>query len=29
MVDSEDMDPKEEFHDRRVSPIEELEQIQF
>ncbi|PNX84239.1 reticuline oxidase-like protein [Trifolium pratense] len=29
MVDSEDMDPREEFQDRRVSPIEELEQIQI
>ncbi|PNX84468.1 gag-pol polyprotein [Trifolium pratense] len=29
MVDSADMDPREEFQDRRVSPIEELEQIQI
>ncbi|XP_045809878.1 uncharacterized protein LOC123904235 [Trifolium pratense] len=29
LVDSEDMDPREEFQDRRVSPIEELEQIQI
>ncbi|PNX78768.1 gag-pol polyprotein, partial [Trifolium pratense] len=29
MVDSEDMDPREEFQDRRFNPIEELEQIQI
>ncbi|PNX91900.1 gag-pol polyprotein [Trifolium pratense] len=29
MVESAEMDPREELHNRRVSPIEELEQIQI
>ncbi|MCI38911.1 hypothetical protein A2U01_0060140, partial [Trifolium medium] len=29
IVSTTDLDPKEEFQDRRVSPIEELEQVQI
>ncbi|GAU51914.1 hypothetical protein TSUD_416970, partial [Trifolium subterraneum] len=29
MVNISDLDPREEFHDRRVSPIEDLEQVQI
>ncbi|CAJ2643996.1 unnamed protein product [Trifolium pratense] len=29
MIESADMDPREEFQDRRVSPIEDLEQVQI
>ncbi|PNX57459.1 gag-pol polyprotein, partial [Trifolium pratense] len=29
IIESADMDPREEFQDRRVSPIEDLEQVQI
>ncbi|MCI41466.1 hypothetical protein A2U01_0062699, partial [Trifolium medium] len=29
VIDTEDMDPREEFQDRRVSPIKVLEQVQI
>ncbi|MCI33055.1 hypothetical protein A2U01_0054271, partial [Trifolium medium] len=29
VIDTANMDPREEFQDRRVSPIEELEQVQI
>ncbi|MCI63459.1 hypothetical protein A2U01_0084716, partial [Trifolium medium] len=29
MVNTADLDPREAFQDRRVSPIEELEQVQI
>ncbi|MCI44425.1 hypothetical protein A2U01_0065664, partial [Trifolium medium] len=29
MIDTVNLDPREEFQDRRVSPIEELKQVQI
>ncbi|MCI36149.1 hypothetical protein A2U01_0057371 [Trifolium medium] len=29
MINTADLDPREEFHDIRVSPIEELQQVQI